>query len=197
MNKITPKFFHLLFTLLFALLGGTINAQRSCDNSAQTATSMSKITSGFFHIFFTLLVSSAIFAQDNFETDFSGWTNVNGDQAQWTRLSGATPSDNTGPSTASSRDFYIYLETSNPVNIGDRAWLQKQYDLTGQVSSQLLFDYHMFGSAMGTLNVQVSNNGGSSFATIFTRVGDQGNSWFNSLLDISAYDGQNIIIRFE
>merc|ERR1712154_333376 len=40
------------------------------------------------------------------------WTNAKGDQFDWTRRSGSTPSCGTGPSKAHSGNHYLYIEAS-------------------------------------------------------------------------------------
>ena len=36
------------------------------------------------------------------------------DQFEWTRTTGSTPSKGTGPERAAQRQWYIFIETTNP-----------------------------------------------------------------------------------
>ena len=136
----------------------------------------------------------------SFENSLDGWINATGDNFDWTNLSGQTPSSNTGPLAASQGSYYMYIEASNPRAQGDKAWLQKEFDFTDQIDAQISFDYNMYANAgeMGTLNVFVSSNGGASFdPAVFTISGNHGQAWINQVIDLSAYNDQVVIIRFE
>ena len=52
----------------------------------------------------------------------------------------------------------------------------------------------MWGATMGTLNVDVSNDGGFSWVTEWTMSGDQGNQWNSTQVDLSAYAGLDVTI---
>ena len=132
----------------------------------------------------------------SFENSLDGWNNSTNDDFDWTNDRDGTTSLETGPSNASEGSYYMYIETSDPVNNGDRAFLQRAFDFTNQKNASITFDYHMFGLDTGTLNVDISTNGGSSFANIFSLSGNQGNNWFTKTLDLDQFEGQNIIIRF-
>ena len=151
---------------------------------------------------FTLIVVQKTYAQDSFENSLDGWENVTGDDFDWTNLSGLTPTrqDNaanaTGPTTGSAGSFYMYIETSFPRAVGERAWFQKTFDFTERASPQMSFNHHLFGSTIGTLNVLVSANGGA-FTNVYSISGNQGDVWRLKIIDLSAYAGQNVTIRFE
>ncbi|OAD45843.1 Ig-like domain-containing protein [Polaribacter atrinae] len=131
--------------------------------------------------------------QDSFENSLDGWVNVSGDDFDWTNLSGPTGSSNTGPNSAQDGSYYMYIETSGFNRVtGETASLEKDFSLIGKKNAKLTFQYHMYGSTIGTLNVYVNNT------NLFTKSGNQGNNWLSSgSIDLSAYDGQNITIRFE
>jgi glucuronoarabinoxylan endo-1,4-beta-xylanase len=91
----------------------------------------------------------------DFETGFGDWINISGeDSHDWTRHTGGTPSPGTGPlSGAEGSSWYIYLETSAASGIGNMAILESPV-LHG-FARKLTFDYHMYGSTIGTLHVDV------------------------------------------
>ena len=135
---------------------------------------------------------------ESFEGGLGGWTNAaTGDDIDWTRDSGGTPSSNTGPSSASAGSVYVYVEASNP-NFPSRtaALISPCFDLTGLTTPTLTFDYHMYGSQINNLKTEVSTDGGSSWTQIFSRSNNQGNSWFAQSIDLNTYKSSNVVFRF-
>jgi len=137
---------------------------------------------------------------ESFETDFGAWTQSTNDDFDWARRSDGTPSSNTGPSGASDGNFYIYTEASN--NYSNFSTIESPcFELTDATSAQFSFYYHMYGNNMGTLDVDISTNGGLSYpTTLWTQTGQVQNSsnrpWRLVTLDLAAYLGQNVKIRF-
>lgn len=131
-----------------------------------------------------------------------GWfnlTNLTMDLIDWRTSSGPTPSANTGPDqdhnpgTASGK--YLYLEAS--------ACFQKEaiavspcFDLTTSANPQLEFWYHMYGASMGELHVDVYANDiwNNDVTPVIT--GNQGNSWQQRTVNLAAYAGQIVNVRF-
>ncbi|WP_397364280.1 immunoglobulin-like domain-containing protein [Olleya sp. R77988] len=136
---------------------------------------------------------------EGFESNFGAWTQGSGDDFNWTRRSGSTPSSNTGPSSAAAGSQYVYMESSAPNYSTKRAILVSPcFDLTGQNQATLTFEYHMYGSSsMGSLNVAVSTDDGSSWSTLWTRSGNQGNSWQDASIDLSSYAGSSVLLRLD
>ncbi|MGB0176241.1 MAG: choice-of-anchor J domain-containing protein, partial [Owenweeksia sp.] len=135
---------------------------------------------------------------EGFETGLGVWSNDGSDDIDWTRDAGGTTSSATGPSDGQSGDYYMYTEASSPNYPSKVAnLLSPDVYLTDLTDSELEFGYHMYGSAMGTLKVFVSTNGGSSWIQEWSQSGNLGNSWNTALVDLSSYDGQTIRIRFE
>ena len=52
---------------------------------------------------------------------------------------------------------------------------------------QIDFWYHMYGSSMGSLYLEENTSG--SWNTIWSKSGDQGNSWKNQVTNLSGYSG--------
>ncbi|MGB0715001.1 MAG: S8 family serine peptidase, partial [Phycisphaerae bacterium] len=135
---------------------------------------------------------------ENFESGLGGWSNVSGDIFDWTRNSGGTLSNNTGPSGdhTTGSGFYMYTETSSPRQPGDTAILEGPcIDLTGATGADLDFWYHMYGSAIGTLNVEASTDC-SSWTNLWSLSGNQGNSWIQASIDLSSYAGSVVTVRY-
>jgi len=148
------------------------------------------------------LTSSPAFSctADGSITFSDNWTNVTGDNIDWDILTGATGSTGTGPSSdhTSGSGNYLYTESSSCYgNTGEIT--SPCFDLSVISNPELTFWYHMYGSSMGTLSVQVSTDGGSSWsADLWTLSGDKGNSWFSSgIVSLNSYTSQtNVIVRW-
>jgi hypothetical protein len=69
-------------------------------------------------------------------------------------------------------------------------------DISSLSAPQLSFYYHMFGANMGTLEVYISADGGNTFtpAPVWSISGDQGNTWVEAIVDLSAYVGETDIV---
>ncbi|KAI8514180.1 hypothetical protein Bbelb_085040 [Branchiostoma belcheri] len=104
-----------------------------------------------------------------------------------------TPTLNTGPTgdhTAFS-GFYMYTEASGR-QPGDVArMVSPRVDTTGHVCVR--FNYHMFGSETGTLNVLI-DDGLTGLRQVWHATGDQGNVWNEARLDAH---GTSIQVVFE
>lgn len=121
------------------------------------------------------------------DTDFTNWT-------------GSTPTTGSGPTFASEGSRYLYIEASNPNNPAKTAILGSPcLDLaSGISSSQLKFDYHMLGSGMGTLEIEVSTDGGQTYdpTPIWSKTGNQGLLWYTDSVDFSSYQTNQVSFRF-
>lgn len=141
---------------------------------------------------------------DSFEglTDAS-WENYDNDDLDWLIGSGTTPSSGTGPSSAQNGSKYIYIEASGS-NVGypnKYASIQTGcFNLSSMATSgvDITFKYHMYGNKMGTLKFEYSSDDGQNWSTLWTKSGNQGNSWktANILLN-SSLVSSNVKFRFK
>jgi len=70
------------------------------------------------------------------------------------------------------------------------------FDLTAESAANFSFEYHMYGaSAMGSLTLQASANSGV-WSTVWSESGNQGNSWLTANVDLNAYAGSSLELRF-
>ncbi len=139
--------------------------------------------------------------EESFESSFGLWNQSANDNLDWTRDSNGTPSNNTGPSSAFDGTVYIYVEASgNGTGYPNkRAIIESPcFDLTDKTSADFNFNYHMFGAAdMGSINLEVSTNGGVSWSSIWSLTGNQGNQWFAQNIDLAPYLGESAVqLRF-
>ncbi len=127
------------------------------------------------------------------------WENVTGDAIDWDVYTGSTGTSNTGPSAdhTSGGGNYLFTEASGPCNSTGYI-ITTPFDFSALTSPTLTFWYHMYGAGMGTLSVQASIDGGTSWsADLWSLSGDQGDAWFASSVDLAAYAGNsNVILRF-
>ena len=103
------------------------------------------------------------------------------DDFDWTLNSGPPPSLQNGFQTGPSDDVtgggnYMYTEASAPRDDGDIAIMYSEnIDISTLTNPELNFYYHMYGSAIGDLNIDLYD--GNNYVTIFSISGDQGNQW--------------------
>ncbi|PWI30617.1 hypothetical protein DI383_03975 [Flavobacteriaceae bacterium LYZ1037] len=132
----------------------------------------------------------------------SFWTNLtNGvnDNVDWRVDENGTPSQNTGPSVdynpGTSTGNYIYLEASSCFN--QTGILESScMILDANFTYDLNFAYHMYGSEMGSLHIDILSDGSWSENIIPAISGNQGTSWLTATVDLSAYSGKTVKIRF-
>ncbi|WP_405206006.1 endonuclease [Aquimarina sp. LLG6339-5] len=135
---------------------------------------------------------------EGFENTFGAWKQAtSGDDFNWATRSGSTPSSNTGPSSADTGSYYIYMESSSPNYSNKRAILYSPcYDITSATQASVSFKYHMYGaSAMGSLSLEASLDG-TSWTSIWSKSGNQGNSWQTASVDLASYLGEKVQLRF-
>ncbi len=138
---------------------------------------------------------------ESFESNLGLWKDATtGDDLNFTRDSGGTPSSNTGPSNAADGTTYLYVEASgNGTGYPNkRAILNSPCLNFGSVANpKLAFQYHMYGSAIATLKVEARKDNTGTWTSVFSKSGDQGNSWKTATIDLSAYANETSVqLRF-
>ncbi|MCB0461683.1 MAG: DUF5011 domain-containing protein [Flavobacteriaceae bacterium] len=135
---------------------------------------------------------------EGFENTLGAWTQSTADDIDWTVDANGTPSSNTGPGSASQGSYYIYVEASSPNYPSKRAILNSPcFDLSGMTSPTFDFDYHMYGASdMGTIDLEASTDEGDTWTSIWNESGNKGNQWNSASVDLSAYAGGTVQLRF-
>jgi hypothetical protein len=110
---------------------------------------------------------------------------------------GTTPSTGTGPLAAFSGTNYFFTEASSGA-LGDVAELFTPFvDVTSLTVPSLDFYYHMFGTTMGSLYIDVYD--GATWTTIDSLIGQQQSAqadpWVQHFTDLSGFTGI-IQVRF-
>ena len=120
----------------------------------------------------------------------------------WGTRSGDTGSGPTGPDDdVSGGGNYIFIEASGG-NVGDEALMKlPTLDLSALTAPSISFFYHMYGSGMGTLSVEVKDVADASYTEVFTISGqqqtDNADAFIEQFVDLSSFAGQTVNIRFK
>jgi hypothetical protein len=135
---------------------------------------------------------------EGFENTLGAWTQDSADDFDWIVDANGTPSSNTGPSSAIQGTYYIYVEASSPNYSNKKTILNSPcFNLTNAPSATFNFKYHMYGaSTMGALKLEASTNNGSSWTEIWSKSGNQGNSWLTANVNLASYIGNTVQLRF-
>ncbi len=112
---------------------------------------------------------------------------------------GGTPSNGTGPSLdhnpGNSSGRYLYSEASNGCYLSDAVTISPCFDLSNTIAPEFSFWYHMNGTSVGRINVDMYANGTWTNNIIAPINGSQGNLWRQATIDMRAYTGQNVNFR--
>ncbi|MBI9067497.1 MAG: M4 family metallopeptidase [Salinivirgaceae bacterium] len=135
---------------------------------------------------------------ESFESSTGVWEQATNDNLNWTRDASGTPSSSTGPSTGSDGSYYLYVEssTSGTGFPSKKAILNSPcIDLTAESAAMFTFDYHMYGTSMGSLSFEIGTDG-VNYTSVWSKSGNLGNAWASATIDLSAYSGSVIYARF-
>ncbi len=115
-------------------------------------------------------------------------------------INNSTPSVDTGPQSGdhtSGSGNFIFTEASGNYN---QTFKMKtvRYDVSALTSPQFVFWYHMYGSTMGTLNVNIYHpDSGNQYMDVIVPIsGDQGDTWFCQTIDLLPYNSEPFILEF-
>jgi PKD repeat protein len=123
---------------------------------------------------------------ESFENGDGYWEQPTDDNMNWTRKKGSTITFNTGPGSAYDGNFYYYMESSGNYN-KTANFVSPDIDISKMTNPHLEFHYHMYGSSMGELHVDVDTGiawRNNIFAPI---VGNQGDQWHKALISLDSF----------
>ncbi len=133
----------------------------------------------------------------------NGWQNainLTEDDVDFRTYSGSTPTTGTGPSadhtTATPAGKYVYLESSGTCTLKEAQLMTPCFNLTGITLPQASIWYHMYGTTMGELHVDILADGIWYLDVITPLSGNKGNSWNQLAINLISYVGKTINIRF-
>ena len=136
---------------------------------------------------------------ETFDSGIGDWEQGTGDDGDWTLDANGTQSNNTGPSDdITGGGNYFYTEASSNGLGGNATVILNSpcYDLSGLTEAGFSFYYHMFGTNVGSLDLEISSDNGDNWINIFSASGNIGDFWNAVSIDLSPYLGQSVKFRF-
>jgi hypothetical protein len=137
---------------------------------------------------------------EGFENTLGAWTQSSADDIDWTVDANGTPSSGTGPSSASQGSFYVFVEASgNGTGYPTKQAILNSpcFNLSALTEATFSFKYHQFGAAdMGSIALEASDDNGASWTSIWNSTGNLGNTWLTVDVNLAAYVGESVQLRF-
>uniref|UniRef100_A0A3B4C2R8 Zonadhesin n=1 Tax=Pygocentrus nattereri TaxID=42514 RepID=A0A3B4C2R8_PYGNA len=130
----------------------------------------------------------------NFDQNECGWEQLIQDSFNWTRWSGPTPTDYTGPTSdhTTGSGYYMYIEADG-VHYGDSARMMSP--VCNTLGTQCLtFWYHIYGWATA-MALNVYKLDGNQATKIWSRLNNQGNSWQLAQIEVNSQGPFQIIVE--
>ncbi len=133
----------------------------------------------------------------------NGWhndTNLVFDDIDWrtddqgTRSNGTGPEFDHDPGTASGN--FMFTEASESCNDKAAHLITPCLNLIQSVTPRFTYWYHMYGVEMGELHLDVFSDGTWIEDIVPPHVGDMGDVWLKDSIDLSAFSGELVNIRF-
>lgn len=132
----------------------------------------------------------------NLQQGFLNYASGTVDDFDFRTNNGSTPSTGTGPSgdNTSGNGNYVYVEASGTCEFRTGSMVTPCIDLSSSSVPELSFYYHMVGSAMGNLYVDLIING-QEFNNVWQQVGAN-NGWTQAVINLLPYVNDTIQVRF-
>jgi len=129
------------------------------------------------------------------------WQNDTTDQQDWLVRNGPGGNPNTGPGAdVSGTGRFLVLESTGNCPEGSEARLLSNcllLDKQGSDTCHLSFHYFMWGTTVGTLQLEVSDDGGQNWTSLWSQTGNQGNRWRKAYVGLGDFaDGTALQFRF-
>lgn len=135
----------------------------------------------------------------NLGNGFINENSTTSDQHDWRVSEGSTPSASTGPDfdyvPGTSLGNYVYLEASVPCTSLTANMLSPCVNLATISNPILTFAYHMYGTDMGSLYVDVFANGNWT-NNVWSMSGNKGNTWLTANINLGAWASDVVNIRW-
>jgi parallel beta-helix repeat protein len=134
-----------------------------------------------------------------FEFDITNsW--MNSGTKNWITRSGAGSTTTTGPGSAFQGTRYMVVPNLGATTIDNYIIESPCMDLSGMSCAAATFRTHMYGANIGTLRLEASTNGGQTWNTVWSKVGQQQTSraaaWTLNTVDIASYATSSTSFRF-
>ncbi|WP_372846720.1 Ig-like domain-containing protein, partial [Pontiella sp.] len=141
---------------------------------------------------------------ESFENGIGAWREFdtqynNGDAKFWEVGSGGTPTAAAGPSGASDGDYYLFSEGHDAGSFATNM-TTCSFDFSTVSSAELAFDYHMYGSYIDFMSLDVFD-GSTWTSNVWKKTGQQqtgsDEAWITAVVDLSDYAGNEVVtLRF-
>ncbi|MGJ8650698.1 MAG: glycosyl hydrolase [Opitutaceae bacterium] len=137
---------------------------------------------------------------ESFENGVGAWRQFYDDDYDWEIGSGGTPTASAGPSGASDGESYLFAEGHDTNDTGDTTQVECTFDFSTVNNVKLRFDYHMYGTNIDYLAVDVHN--GTTWTNDVWFANNQQHTgsdepWTRAVVDLAAYAGNpEVTIRF-
>ncbi|MGC1473226.1 MAG: fibronectin type III domain-containing protein [Psychroserpens sp.] len=156
-------------------------------------TSCNAIAAPYTEDFETFTVSTSAFTNENC------WAGTNIGGYLWeVAATTDTSSADTGPASGISDGNYLFTEATSGTTGDAIDFISPLIDLSALTAPSVTFDYHMYGAAMGTLDIIVDLNGVETVE--LSLVGEQqtsaGDPFITQTVDLAAYAGETIQVIF-
>ncbi|KAK6194401.1 hypothetical protein SNE40_000040 [Patella caerulea] len=148
------------------------------------------------------IVAGLVSSQDcDFESGFCGWINELGAKAVWERSNISTETRYTGPEqghTKNTTNYFAYLNVrnytdENNIVIPNLSAVLVSETLADNSNACFRFYYHMYGRAIDRLSVGILN--GSKKQPMFSKTGNQNNTWHCASIDVQTTVNAKIYIE--
>ena len=128
--------------------------------------------------------------------DWVNEENYSVDAIDFRTNTGPTPTNGTGPSNdhTTGNGNYLYLESS--ACYGRYGILESPCIKVMSTNKELVFWYHMLGSEMGRLHIDILYDGKIDLDVTNVIQGNQGNIWREKRVALSKYAGKDIVVQF-
>ncbi|MDF7799081.1 glycosyl hydrolase [Pontiellaceae bacterium B1224] len=141
---------------------------------------------------------------ESFENGIGAWREFdteynNRDARFWEVGTGGTPTAAAGPNGASDGDYYLFSEGHDAGSYVTNM-VECVFDFSTVSSAELAFDYHMYGSYIDFLSLDVFD-GSSWTSNVWKKTGQQqagsDEAWISVVVDLSDYAGhEEVTLRF-
>ena len=145
----------------------------------------------------SVFVQNASSYSESFESSDGTWINESDDDDfDWTRHTGSTTTTGTGPSSAYDGNYYFYTESSVEYPYKEAILRGPDFTFSSALATATLsFRYHMDGNTMGTLALEASTDDGTTWTGIWSKSGDQGDSWNVVSISLDDYLDDGVSLR--
>lgn len=130
-----------------------------------------------------------------FENGIVLFNQVSTDDRDWLTRNNKTPSKKTGPTTAAVGSYFAYIEATGQGSPNKSHILESEtINLSNYLYPALTFNYHMYGSSMGSLAINIIQADGT-LTEVFYESGNKGDIWLDGYINLVPFAEEDITIQ--